>query len=134
MNPHYALVAERASHRCEYCHAPEAVFNFPFEVEHVVPPLHGGPDIESNWALACRSCDLHKAAFLEATDPQTQANVRLFHPRTDPWGDHFRFDETTGAIVGHTAIGRATIVRLQMNHSAQLLARHQWTRLKLFRH
>ena len=31
MNPHYPLVAERAGHRCEYCHAPEVIFNFPFE-------------------------------------------------------------------------------------------------------
>ncbi|XWK90165.1 MAG: hypothetical protein U7127_08970 [Phormidium sp.] len=29
MNPFYTLVADRATHRCEYCHAPELVFNFP---------------------------------------------------------------------------------------------------------
>jgi hypothetical protein len=27
MNPLYFLVAERAYHRCEYCHAPESIFN-----------------------------------------------------------------------------------------------------------
>jgi len=37
MNPHYPLVAERAGHRCEYCHAPETIFNVPFEVEHFIP-------------------------------------------------------------------------------------------------
>ena len=31
MNPFYHLVADRAFHRCEYCHAPELVYNFPFE-------------------------------------------------------------------------------------------------------
>jgi phenylacetate-coenzyme A ligase PaaK-like adenylate-forming protein len=31
MNPHYPQVALRAGHRCEYCHAPEAVFNLPLE-------------------------------------------------------------------------------------------------------
>jgi hypothetical protein len=36
MNPRYVQVALRAEHRCEYCHAPEVVFNFPFEVEHVI--------------------------------------------------------------------------------------------------
>ena len=36
MSPRYALVAARAKHRCEYCHAPEAIFNFPFEVEHIL--------------------------------------------------------------------------------------------------
>ena len=40
MNPNYPFVAERACHRCEYCHAPEAIFNFPFEVEHIVPSVH----------------------------------------------------------------------------------------------
>jgi len=35
MNSFYTLVADRAAHRCEYCHAPELVFNFPFEVEHI---------------------------------------------------------------------------------------------------
>jgi hypothetical protein len=33
MNPFYTLVADRATHRREYCHAPELVFNFPFEPE-----------------------------------------------------------------------------------------------------
>ena len=36
MNRRYGLVAQRAAHRCEYCRAPEAVFNFPFEVAVVV--------------------------------------------------------------------------------------------------
>jgi hypothetical protein len=31
MNPHYPQVALRAGYRCEYCHAPEAVFNLPLE-------------------------------------------------------------------------------------------------------
>ena len=65
MNPRYALVAARAGHRCEYCQAPEAIFNFPFEVEHVVPPGKAGPDTEDNWALACRSCNLFKSDGLD---------------------------------------------------------------------
>lgn len=44
MNPHYPLVAERAAHRCEYCRAPEAIFNFPFEVEHVLPVSQQGTE------------------------------------------------------------------------------------------
>ena len=42
MNPNYPLVAERAGHRCEYCHAPEAIFNVPFEVDHIMPLAKGG--------------------------------------------------------------------------------------------
>lgn len=33
---HYAAVAARARHLCEYCRAPERVFNLELEVDHVV--------------------------------------------------------------------------------------------------
>ena len=48
MNPRYAQVALRAGHRCESCRAPEVVFNFPFEVEHIIPVSRGGLDTEFN--------------------------------------------------------------------------------------
>ena len=64
MNPFYHLVADRACHRCEYCHAPELVFNFPFEVEHIIPTSRGGANVEINLALACRSCNLRKGIRL----------------------------------------------------------------------
>jgi HNH endonuclease len=60
MNSNYILVADRANHRCEYYHAPELVFNFPFEVEHIIPVSRKGADSEENLALACRSCNLRK--------------------------------------------------------------------------
>ena len=69
MNPHYAQVALQAGHRCEYCHAPEAVFNFPLEVEHIVPLSRGDDDTAANWALACRACNLYKATHLSGSDP-----------------------------------------------------------------
>ncbi len=82
MNPLYPLVAQRAGHRCEYCRAPEAIFNFPFEVEHIVPTSRNGSDDESNRALACRSCNLYKSDQVDARDEVTQQVVGLFHP---PW-------------------------------------------------
>ncbi|BAZ25966.1 hypothetical protein NIES4073_68720 [Kalymmatonema gypsitolerans NIES-4073] len=39
MNRYYAVVAERANHRCEYCHAPELVFNFPLRSNTLSPSL-----------------------------------------------------------------------------------------------
>ena len=57
MNPHYEVVALEAGHCCEHCHAPEAVFNFPFEVEHIIPLARDGADAVHNWALACRACN-----------------------------------------------------------------------------
>jgi 5-methylcytosine-specific restriction endonuclease McrA len=69
MNPLYKRIADdlrsvgdhRAGHRCEYCHAPEIAFNFPFDVEHFIPTSKQGSDDDANLALACRSCNLHKA-------------------------------------------------------------------------
>jgi 5-methylcytosine-specific restriction endonuclease McrA len=71
MNARYPFIAERAGHRCEYCHAPEAIFNFAFEVEHIVPSALQGPADDANLALACRACNLHKADQLSGLDEST---------------------------------------------------------------
>ncbi len=132
MNPHYPLVAKRAGNRCEYCHAPEAIFNFPFEVEHILPQSLEGEDADSNRALACRACNVNKSDFTTGKDETTGIETRLFHPRKDSWEEHFQVEEGTGFISGVTPIGRATVARLQMNSSVQLEARQQWMRLGLF--
>jgi hypothetical protein len=132
MNPHYPEVALRAGHRCEYCHAPEAVFNLPLEVEHIVPIARGGEDTATNWALACRACNLYKAAHVSARDPESAVVVRLFHPREDRWDDHFQVAPESGEMAGRTPIGRATVIRLGLNSAAQVAARLQWMRLGLF--
>lgn len=64
MNPSYPWIAERAGHRCEYCHAPEKVFNSIFEIEHIIPVSQQGTDEEDNLALSCRACNAHKYDFL----------------------------------------------------------------------
>ena len=132
MNPLYAFVARRSVHRCEYCHAPELVFNFRFEVEHVIPVSQGGEDEESNLALACRSCNLHKGAELRGIDPVSGDLIRLFHPRLDEWREHFEVNKDTARIVGITPVGRATVDRLKLNSASQQLARRQWIRLGVF--
>jgi hypothetical protein len=132
LNPHYPRIAERARHRCEYCRAPEVIFNFPFEVEHIIPSAQGGADEEFNMALACRACNLFKADRLHAVDDSTQEAVRLFDPRSQRWGEHFQVEMDSGRILGTTPIGRATVAALQMNRPLQLTARRQWMRLGLF--
>lgn len=132
MNPRYGPVARRAEHRCEYCHAPEAIFNLPFEIEHITPLCLEGEDDSSNLALACRSCNLYKGAHLMGLDPITQSKPRLFDPRRNVWSQNFRIDLETGAIVGTTELGRGTVARLQMNSKTQLAARQQWMRLGIF--
>lgn len=132
MNPRYAVVARRAGHRCEYCRAPEAAFNFPFEVEHVIPVSAGGADDTSNLALSCRSCNLRKSDAATGRDGQTEAEERLFNPREDRWPDHFRADPDAGMIEGLTPVGRVTVHRLDLNHPLQLAARDVWAKLGLY--
>jgi hypothetical protein len=52
-----------------------------------------------------------------AIDPQTQANVRLFHPREQIWFDHFRLNDEF-EFEGLSPIGRATIAAIGMNRPA----------------
>lgn len=132
MNRLYATVAERAKHRCEYCKAPEAIFNFPFEVEHVLPSSQQGKNVDSNLALACRSCNLSKSNHVGGRDDETESTAPLFHPRRDSWEDHFQFNAKSGIISGKTASGRVTVERLRMNSRLQCAARVQWMRLGLY--
>jgi 5-methylcytosine-specific restriction endonuclease McrA len=71
VNRFYPRVSARALHVCEYCHAPEAVFNLPFEVEHIIPQALGGESRLENLALSCRSCNLYKSDFTTAFDELT---------------------------------------------------------------
>jgi HNH endonuclease len=132
VNPRYSVVAERAEHRCEYCRAPEAIFNLSFEVEHIIPSSRGGSDDPANLALACRSCNLYKGDRMVGSDEESGAELPLFDPRADDWGRHFEVDGQTGAIRGLTAVGRATTSALQMNRPVQLAARLQWIRLGIY--
>jgi len=125
-------VIERAGHRCEYCQAPEAIFNFAFEVEHVVPVGRGGDDSDITRALSCRCCNVFKSDQLDGIDSKTGEMVPLFNPRTQKWDDHFSADLGNGTLIGLTPTGRATVDRLQMNRLTQVAARKQWMRLRLF--
>lgn len=131
MNPHYPLVSARAFHACEYCRAPEAIFNMRFEVEHITPEARGGDSSEENLALACRSCNLYKSARVTSLDEQTRKEVGLFNPRRDVWREHFSLIPETGEVEGLTARGRATVTRLRMNNDLQVEARRSWIRLGL---
>ncbi len=133
MNPNYPLVAERAGHRCEYCRAPEVIFNIPFEVDHIVPQAKGGLDEPSNGALACRACNLRKSDAIDGLDPVTNERVLLFNPREQKWEDHFAVrSEPPFRLEGKTPVGRVTVEQIRMNAPLQLEARAQWVELGIF--
>lgn len=54
-------------------------------------------------------------------DPVTRKVTVLFNPRTQQWQRHFQWREFT--IVGKTAVGRATVAVLAMNHPDRMAIR-----------
>ena len=107
------MVWKRAGDRCEYCLIPQFAFPLPFQIDHVVAEKHGGETVSDNLALACPHCNRFKGPNIAGFDPATGQLVRLFHPRSDVWADHFRMDGAR--VVGITPVGRATAGVLAMN-------------------
>jgi len=108
-------VRDRAPDCCEYCRA-QARFSYdPFSVEHIIPISKGGIDDLENLAWSCIGCNNFKFTAISAFDLVTTQMTPLFNPRTDIWNDHFRWSADFSEIIGLTPIGRATLVRLQLN-------------------
>lgn len=124
MNRYYRAVAQRAGNRCEYCLAPEYLFNSRHEVEHIIPDDLIDSEL-TGLALACRSCNSHKSDFTsgKASDGSI---CGLYNPRTKTWSEHFEFSEVDGYFRGKTRIGEATIQRLNLNSVEQNSARLLW--------
>lgn len=115
-------VRTRADHRCEYCHIPQTASRLAFPIDHIIARQHGGATDLDNLAFCCGRCNRQKGPNIAGIDSDTGQLTRLFNPRKDTWSDHFRHD---GAMfIGLTAIGRATIRTLAMNHPKQLAVRH----------
>lgn len=107
-------VRDRGGEACEYCRLLQSAQLFAtFHVDHVIASQHRQDDSLENLCLSCQSCNLRKGPNLSGIDPETNQIVRLFHPRTDTWIEHFCFDD--GLIVGLTDIGRATVRLMAMN-------------------
>ena len=108
------LVRRRAGNRCEYCRlAQEDLPLATFHVEHITAKKHRGGDDESNLALACDQCNLHKGPNLSGIDPETGDVVELFHPRQQNWLEHFSV--VAGRVIGLSPCGRATVIVCDMN-------------------
>lgn len=116
-------VSHRAGGLCEYCHFPEAYSETTFEVDHIIAKQHGGKTLRSNLAWCCLRCNLYKGPNISGIDPQGPPGtpVRLFHPRRHKWSTHFRW--AGASLIGKTAIGRATIQTLNINHPDRIKLR-----------
>jgi len=110
-----ALVRQRARGRCECCHASETWQYVEFTMEHIIPVIAAGVTTLENLALACFSCNRRKWDRRGGIDPAGGSEQRLFDPRKDDWNDHFAWSRDGLVIVGQSAIGRATILALELN-------------------
>jgi hypothetical protein len=116
------LVCDRAGYRCEYCLLPQKYAPVVhFHVEHIRARQHGGDDAPANLALACPHCNRFKGPNLTSFDPDTDALVPLFNPRTQLWHEHFALANVI--VIGLTPIGRATVRLLHMNAEDRLKVR-----------
>lgn len=112
-------VIARARNCCEYCGIPNDATLISHEVDHVIAERHRGKTDRENLAYACFHCNRLKGSDLTSIDPKTGHIVRLYNPRADRWGDHFRLEGAT--IVPLTAIGSTTAAFLEYN-DPQLVA------------
>jgi hypothetical protein len=124
-----AVVRDRAAERCQYCLMHQSLQGATFHIEHIIPRSKGGSSEMTNLALACPSCNLHKADRTTDIDPVSGSRVRLFHPVQQTWSEHFRF--LGHMIEGLTPIGRATVAALDFNHPRRQRIRAAEERLGL---
>jgi hypothetical protein len=111
---------------CAYCQTSVDNTGQRLTIDHIYPQAKGGMTIFDNLCLACRLCNESKGDQVSHQDPSTGETVPLFHPRRDSWHDHFQWDESGTRLQGLTAIGRATIVALNMNNELIVSARDRW--------
>ncbi len=110
-------VKARSHSCCEYCLSQEEFSPDTFSVDHILPIAKGGAGTSDNLANACQQCNNHKYASTDAIDPLTGEVAPLYHPRQDRWSDHFAWNEDATQIIGITATGRATVIKLHLNRT-----------------
>jgi hypothetical protein len=112
------LVRSRAGDRCEYCHTHQDEDPlFTFHVEHIIiARQHDGPTVESNLALSCHHCNLHKVPTSRGLIPKPtckpSCSIRA------RWDEHFAMRGPE--VIGLTPVGRTTVRVLAMNARGRL--------------
>ncbi|HEV8160308.1 MAG TPA: HNH endonuclease signature motif containing protein [Pyrinomonadaceae bacterium] len=125
-------VRESSKNRCGYCHTPQSLTSHKLEIEHIYPLSKGGTSEKENLCLACRHCNLHKAAKVFGYDVVSAKKVKLFNPNLQRWTENFGWDKEKTSIIGKTPCGRATVFALKINDELQTNARKIWKLTGLF--
>jgi len=123
-------VVERAGDCCEYCLLHQNLTASTHQVDHVIAEKHGGKTTLENLAPSCTVCNRRKGSDLSSMDPQTGALVALFHPRNQPWSEHFKLEGSR--ILGLTPEGRATAELLHLNTFERMVERAEFMRSDRF--
>jgi hypothetical protein len=114
-------VRMRAKGRCEYCLIPEGISLAFHQIDHIIATKHGGTTSLDNLALCRTLCNRYKGSDLASIDSETGELMRLFHPRRDPWKEHF---EVVGCeIRGRTPVGKVTVRLLRLNRPERIVER-----------
>ncbi|MEM6353759.1 MAG: HNH endonuclease, partial [Cyanobacteria bacterium P01_D01_bin.14] len=84
------------------------------------PPTHNPPARAAttelhNLAYACQGCNSHKYNHTTGIDPVSGDVAPLHHPRQQIWSKQFTWNEDCSKILGITAVGRTTVIRLHLN-------------------
>ncbi|WP_375494043.1 HNH endonuclease [uncultured Nostoc sp.] len=87
-------IRDRFANCCAYCRTAEALTVTTFEFEHITPRSAGGETVLENLCLSCPSCNRYKAQRQQASDPNTEEVVSLFHPQFQVWSEHFAWSKT----------------------------------------
>ena len=95
-------------------------------VDHIIPEAQGGQTTFGNLCFACRRYNEFKGPITRIQEPLTGELVRIFHSRQHAWTDHFAWDAAGTRLIGLTAIGRATIIALNINNDVIVDARRHW--------
>jgi len=119
-------VRAAASDQCGYCRSLQKYVLGILEIDHIIPKAAGGTDDEENLWLACRLCNSYKGTQTQAKDPATNQTVQLFNPRQQIWSRHFMWGNNGVYILGRTAVGRATVLALQLNNPYAVTVRRAW--------
>jgi 5-methylcytosine-specific restriction endonuclease McrA len=120
---------EKWNWTCAYCGAK----NVPFEVEHIVPKVHGGSNRISNLALACHDCNERKGKLPVEVFLKDKPDVlkRITAQAKRPLKDAASVNSTRNALLATLVktglpVETGTGIQTQLNRKQQNYPKAHW--------